>query len=362
MYSHPDAEVLTTRDATRWQGVLDEIGSYSFYHLPAFHKLSEMRGEGEAVMPVFREAGHVLAFPMLVREIDGSVAGAVGLRDATSVCGFAGPIVSPRTIPEPTRQRFLARLQRFFRDNSIVTAYSRLHPLFDGASLLDGFGETREVGATLSIDLTQTPEAQFSRYRPTRRKEIRRLKRIGFHCRELGADRLDEFLQIYDSTMDRVGAETAFQVDRRYFEHLLSEAGCISHMLACMLDDDIASVAICFVCGGVMEAYRGGTPSEYLGLSPMNLLYDAFGVWGREAGATRLHLGGGVGAQRDSLYDYKLAFHPDEHPYYTWRHVVDKEAYEAICSRASAQAGTQQTNGYFPAYRDPALCSGTGRR
>ena len=62
MITQDAVEVLRTNQPDRWKEVLEEVGSYDYYHLPQFHKLTEIRGYGEAVMPVFREKGCTMAY------------------------------------------------------------------------------------------------------------------------------------------------------------------------------------------------------------------------------------------------------------------------------------------------------------
>src|SRR5438552_3169672 len=76
-------------------------------------------------------------------------------------------------------------------------------------------------------------------------------------------------------------------------------------------------------------------------------------------GAHSHHLGGGVGAQEDSVFRYKAGFSDRRHTFYTWRWVLRPEVYSDLC-RTRAQWNAM--NGfapasveYFPAYRCPTI-------
>ena len=352
--SRSSLEILTTNDANRWNETLKEIGVYDFFHLAAFHKLAEMRGECSAVMPVYREGDYILAFPLLLRdiEIDGI---ATGLKDATSVPGLAGPVASART-PIDVIKRFHQEMQNFFEQNNIITVYSRLNPLLNQPELLEGYGEVVEVGVTQSIDLTPPPEVQFARYRSDHRRTIRRLQSMGFTCEKVGIDYLDDFLRIYIDTMHRLNADRAYFYERSYFEFLFREMGDVLHLFICKDDqENVTSVDLCSECNGIIQGHLAGTAAEYLPLAPSKLVYDAIRIWGNKIGANTFHLGGSLGGRKDSLYEFKMGFGAQEHVYSTWRHIADQKSYDYLCDIAEQKAGKEQNASYFPKYRNTFL-------
>ena len=355
LYRH-QLEVLNTGDTGRWNEVLDETGVYDFYHLPAFHHLAEIHGEGAAVMPVFREKGYVVAMPVLIRDIlIPSVADVGdGLKDATSVCGFVGPSASP-LIPDDVKAHFQETIHDYLDQSKIVTVYNRLNPLTTPQSLLEGFGEISQVGVTISIDLSVTSEERFSRYRKDHRKDIRRLKREGFACEKVGMECLDDFLCIYRDTMDRVQASSDYYYDKSYFEYLLSEMTDTVHLFICRVDGEVASAYMVTDSGGIIGGYLSGTSDKYTSLGLSKLLYDEICDWGSERDASVFHVGGGVGAQRDSLYDFKMGFGGREHIYSTWRHVVNPKMYDELCRESIKSVGITPKEPYFPIYRHPTL-------
>jgi hypothetical protein len=345
-------EVFTTGDETGWIDVLEEVGDYHFVHMPAFHRLAEIRGEGKAVMPVFREEGFTAAFPMLLRDIDiPGVSSGGGLKDATSVSGFAGPLVSSENIPENIRQSLLQQLHSFLEQEKVVAAFSRLNPVLNQSAFLEGYGQIVERGVTLAIDLTIPQEEQFARYIRNHRQDVKSLRKNGFTCEEAGTEYLDEFTRIYCDTMQRVQAEDLYCYEKSYHEYLLREMPDVMHLFICKDGNTTASVMMFACCRGIAEAYLAGTASEYLRFSPAKLIFDTVRIWACEAGAKVLHLGGGVGAARDSLYNFKLGFGAEERVYATWRHIIDQNTYDDLCRVARSRTGGDPDNNFFPQYR-----------
>jgi hypothetical protein len=74
--------------------------------------------------------------------------------------------------------------------------------------------------------------------------------------------------------------------------------------------------------------------------------------WAAASGATRLHLGGGVGGAQDSLYDFKGGFGGGRHVFHLWNWIARPEVYGEL--DAMRRARTPDPSGaFFPSYRAP---------
>jgi len=351
----PTLEVLATSEPERWNGVLRELSTYHFYNLASFHRLSEIRGQGRAEMLVYREGDFTIVYPMVVRDIDIPPIAADGHKDATCIPGLAGPLASAPAIPEDIRRRFIRALQEHFEDNRIITAYCRLNCLTDQQPIFEGYGQTVCHGVEITLDLTVPSEEQFARYRKDNRKTVRKLIREGFTCEEVGGEYLDEFIRIYYDTMDRKHAEPAYYFDRFFFDYLMNEMSDVTHLFICKDGERTAAVGIYIECNGVVHAYLSGTVEDYIPKSPSKLLTDFVRRWAVEKGCRMFHMGAGDRTQRDSLWDFKMAFGGREHEYSTWRHIVSPQVYKDVCRRVAEQAGMEADESYFPKYRHPDL-------
>lgn len=348
-------DLLTINDSSRWDEVLEEIGAYDFHHLSSYHRLAEVRGEGKAAMLVYRKDSTTIAFPFLIRDIDLPMAEGIGqsYKDVTSAHGYTGPLASAPVITEDTRKDFLCHLREFLGSYGVIAAFTRLHPVLMCAPILDGCGEIIDIGVTTSIDLTVPPETQVANYRKGHRYEIGRLRKLGFSCQEAGSDSLDDFIDIYYTTMDRVGATEDYYYDSSYFDYLLSQMSDTIHLFTCKDGDTVACVGLFGTCKGMIQYHLAGTAPEYLRLAPMKLMIDTVREWGNQQGAHTFHLGGGVGARRDSLYEFKMGFCGREHTFSGWKYVANPPAYREICDAVQRHTGIKPEGSYFPAYRDP---------
>ena len=352
--------VLRAEQEEGWQAVLGRVRQHDFYHAPSYHLLAEKGGEGEASLFVYEDGDRFVALPLLIRPIEtvpGLEVAGRGLYDATSVYGYAGPLTSRAELSDEFLDDFRRALIAALRQARVVTVFSRLHPLIDQRHVLSGLGESQVIGCTISIDLTLPADVQFSQYHKSHRYEINRLRRMGAACQEDTELRhLDEFVVMYTDAMKRANAAKKYFFEREYFQDI---AGMLcAHLFICTLGGETACGGIFMLCDGIVQYHLSGWRSEFQKLAPTKLLIDGVRLWANDKKATVLHLGGGLGSRRDSLFQFKAGFSDRRHDFLVWRWVVEPGAYERLCS---AKEIWNRRNGlncappdYFPAYRATA--------
>jgi hypothetical protein len=354
-------DVFTIECREGWEQALGEAYASDFYHSHAYHCLSQGMGEGVAHLWVYKEAGYMVALPLLLRPIE-SVPGTgwqvEGWWDAISVYGYAGAIASHRDLPEPVLRNFRRELAESLHDKRVISVFSRLHPLIPNEGAIAGLGERVYCGRTVSIDLTLTSEEQKQQYRSADRRRIKNLRRRGFafvHDKEKTF--LSEFVALYTETMQRVGAEDRYFFNQAYFEELLDRLAPNAHL--CLLLDGSSPVCggVFIECGGILEYHLGGTRNDYLQFAPAKLLIDEVRSWATFNRFVTLHLGGGLAGREDSLFFFKRGFSDRTHPFFLWRWILNPDIYTAVCQyKAASDAckGLYATSpSFFPRYRSP---------
>ena len=147
--------ILTTLEREEWTAAVQRATQYDFYFLPGYHALAERRGEGEARLFVYEQAGHTIVLPLLIRTLTdypGIGGWAQTWRDATCVYGYSGPLCSHNDIPRAVVDGFQRELITALRELRVVSVFSRLHPLLPAqTTLLAGLGNHQLEGVTVSI-------------------------------------------------------------------------------------------------------------------------------------------------------------------------------------------------------------------
>lgn len=353
-------DLLTVAHPTEWAQAIERC-PHDFYHSPEYHAVAEASGEGRALLLNYVEGDYSIALPLLLR----SLRGVPGIRaeldrlDATSVYGYAGPVASHLSIPEPVVRNFQEALRRQLLDLGLVTVFSRLHPILTQAHLLAGLGECLLLNQTVSIDLMLPANTQREAYRRSLRTAVNRLRREGVTCeRDTERAHLDAFIEIYYETMQRVGATPGYFFPRAYFHDLARMLGERFQLFVCHFEGRVVCGGIFIDCGGLIQYHLGGTPDSALELAPMKLLLDEVRLWGTQQGRTVFHLGGGTTPDpEDPLLNFKRGFSGRRHDFAVWRWVLDLAANERVCRDRSQWADengmTAASQGFFPQYRTP---------
>lgn len=326
-----------------WTRCLDLMPDTDFYHSHGYHLIEAERLGGVPLLAFAHEDDCQLLLPLLIREIPGST-----VRDATSVYGYPG-LLGAGTLTEDRMRRFVAALDGELAAQDIVSLFVRLHPVLSPTAMLRPAATVVDGGATVSIDLTLTSAERRAGYRSNHRRDLKKLQRRGYSCR-LGAEEGDvaAFADLYHQTMRRVDAASAYFFELDYFRRLLRLDGLA--LLLCEVDGQVAAGAVVSAVGTTAQYHLGGTRDEWLADAPMKLVFDQAAEWAMQRGAERLHLGGGLGAHEDALFNFKAGFSSDRHQFSTWRHIVQPDRYHALVE----QKGPAGSDGFFPAYRAPS--------
>jgi hypothetical protein len=114
------------------------------------------------------------------------------------------------------------------------------------------------------------------------------------------------------------------------------------------------------VAGDVIQYHLSGTATDRLKCrGGTKLILDEVRKWGTQNGFRWLHLGGGAGAQQDSLFDFKAGFSHVRFSFQTARMVLRTETYHDLVRRRrrwlSRRGSVSVASGYFPEYRQTPL-------
>ncbi|MCF7936712.1 MAG: GNAT family N-acetyltransferase [Synergistales bacterium] len=350
--------LLSLQEPARWNQTIRRAGRYDFYHLASYHELARQNGEGEPLLFVLSGGEAFVALPLLIRSLDGTVEGlrGEGLRDATSVYGYPGPLVSGENA-RPLLAPFMDELASYCDSRGILSVFSRLHPLLPRQDELLSRGEVVPLSETVSVDLSMSLDEQWRQHRKNHKRGINKLKRDGFCCLcDTRGDWLAAFVEAYYENMERVQAGESYFFPRGYFEDFLRIRDFTAKLFVCTYRDELAAAGIFTLCGDVVQYHLGATRGAFLSAAPMKLVFDTVRRWSCGKGASRFHLGGGVGNREDSLFFFKAGFSGERHDFKIWKWIVDPRRYDDLLEQRCAWKRSRglaepRREGFFPAYR-----------
>ncbi|WP_396211718.1 GNAT family N-acetyltransferase [Flavobacterium sp.] len=326
-----------------WSTIVTNCKEFDFYHTLSYNQLEK---KNRPVLFLYEFGKDFIAIPLIIRKIEKS-----DYFDITSVYGYAGPISSLlfNEIDESVIKKFQNELINFFKNNNIISVFSRLHPIIQNEKFFINFGLVEHINKTVVIDLKVTLEEQKKQYRKSNKSELNQLRRKGFEVVEATTiDEIDKFVSIYHETMQRVDANSNYFFDYKYFYSFLKNPCFKSKLLLAKFNGEVSAGAIFTITNKIMQYHLAGTTEKYIKETPMKLILDEARLLANQLNLDYLHLGGGVGgSDEDSLFRFKSGFSDKRGFYNIWKMVVDDEKYEKLVNELNVDTNSD----FFPLYR-----------
>ncbi len=342
-----------TPDDSRWQEFLSKT-PHDFYHLPEYASFASTCEGGRPVAYLAEDKGAALLIPLLIKDLPPQLEAAWQGSDALSPYGYPGPLLWGTSDPAIV-ERMLRRFVEVSKETGIISIFLRSHPLMRfPVEPLETIGRVVNHGQTVHCDLSASLETMWSQTSQNHRRNIRKLQKNGFVAVRNDWSRWDQFKEVYRATMRRVGAREFYLFSEHYFEGLKGALGDKLDLWTVLSPEgEVAAGGLFVTTDGIVEYHLGGTTEQFLGIAPSKLMFADVRQWAKEAGHRLLHLGGGLGGETDSLFQFKAGFSHDRRDFFTLRAVVDQDHYEQLERKWHSLFDNSGQEGMgFPIYRN----------
>ncbi len=348
-------EFITAAD-NRWSSLLRCV-DHDFYHYPCYVQAESNLHDGEAQAFYCEGSAGLFLIPLVRRMLPEPMGQGRCRYDAVTPYGYSGPIYTSNLEREDLQRALEAYVDQGYRQG-FVTSFFRLHPLLN-KNLISAIPHTDHIklvrhGSTVSINLEHESSHLNKVLRTNHKRDIKKLGNAGFKVRINHWDDYAAFQDIYVHTMARLNAVDYYYFSKEYFTHLQECLAGDLHLCSVIAPDGtVAAGGIFAESGNIMQYHLGGTDARYLAHAPSKLMFFEMRNWAKEIGVKVLHLGGGLSAERDSLFEFKRGFATDEHDFYTLRITHDFDAYDSLNTRFLAKNCLKifPNQNYFPLYR-----------
>lgn len=337
-----NVSIFLVEDKRQWNEQLEGMWKTDFYFTNDYHAMSKTDTDIPFLFS-YRESDYHIIFPLILRKIQDT-----DYSDATSVYGYAGPLTSQKNIPCDILNNFISEFTDFLYQKNIISVFSRLHPYIQNDKYLSTFGELGSLSQTVFIDLETDSIEQIKQYRKGVKSDLGKLKKEGYEILEdQQLLNLDTFIKIYNENMRRVNASTHYYFSQKYFDEFFSSKEIGARLFLVKKNCEIIAGSIFTFVNGVIQYHLSGTRSEYLKNSPARLIIDHVRQIGNSLDYSILHLGGGVGSNNDSLFNFKAGFSKSRFEFKIWKFIVNNSVYNSLVK----ESGVIESNTYFPLYR-----------
>ncbi|MBN1038440.1 MULTISPECIES: peptidoglycan bridge formation glycyltransferase FemA/FemB family protein [unclassified Clostridium] len=315
-------EILES-SSEKWNEYINKLplSFRDIYFKSEYYKLYENGKDKVAKLFVYEEEDNLAIYPFIMSKIKG-----YDLKneyyDIETAYGYGGPLANTKNLV--FLNEFEDAFREFCKKNNIIAEFVRFHPLLNNHTIFISDIKVCHNRTTTYINLNKSIDDIWSQDIISKnRNVIRKAKKSGL-VTEFSFD-LNEFKKVYIETMDRLNAGKNYYFNDKYFDDLNKlEHVCINVKL-----NDITVASGIFLQGDEIFHYHlSGSLKEYLKYCPNNLLLWTAIEYGKNAGFSKFHFGGGLtDSENDSLYKFKKSFCKDVSEFYIGKRIHNKEIY-----------------------------------
>lgn len=340
--------VYTLEQSNQWDSIVRSFKEYDVYWLSGYVKAFKIHGDGEPLLFLYEDSDTRGINVVMKRDVakDERFKGRIkeGLYfDFATPYGYGGWIVEGQSIDE-----LFQAYNQWLEKNGIVSEFVRFHPMIFNHEYCKSFYEVIQLGEVIHMDLC-SPEDIWNNIISKNRNMIRKALKNGvviYNGRF--PDIFEKFREVYNSTMDKDGAEKYYYFGPKFYQSILEDLPHNAQVFWAERDGQVIATSIMLATNKRMNYHLSGSLREYSSFAPTNLLIYQAALWGCANGYKTLYLGGGVGSEEDNLFKFKRAFYKGSlNHFYIGKKIVDSKKYAELLGLR-----TEIDNpGYFPKYR-----------
>lgn len=340
-------QIFNMNQAKEWNNLVQSFTNYDVYYLSGYAKAFQIHGDGEPQLFYYDEKGLRGIYVYMKRKT-----AIEGVFDSITPYGYGGFLLEGDTSEENVKALWAAYVDRMKEEN-IVDNFVRYHPVLANAVPMKTCSDVIDLGKTVAMDLT-SEEVIWKNIHSKNRNMIRKAEKNGIVIKHgQGLELFDDFIKIYNTTMDKDNAEAYYYFKPEFYKSIHEDLKDNYEMFWAEYEGKIIAMSIMIFANGRLNYHLSGSDLQYRNLAPSNLLLYKAAMWGMEKGMNTFHLGGGVGSGEDNLYKFKIAFNRfSDCQFSIAKHVFDNEKYdELVAERASRDAEFDKESKFFPLYR-----------
>ena len=334
-------------DAAQWNAVVRSFPDYEVFYLAEYSAafMRENPRNGTPILLLYENAEDRAINVVLRRDValDDKLQGKIEpgrYYDLITPYGYGGFWGSVRDWDELNRV-----YTEYCLEHHYVCEFVRFELFSDYFRHYGGTVKSRTHNVVRSLDLPL--DEMWMDFKQKVRKNVKRANTYGLEIiiEPTGA-RLEDFLRIYYSTMDRTNAEKDYFFSREFFETLCGMRENVMFFHA-VYEGKIVSTELVIYGARNCYSYLGGTDAEYLFTRPNDFLKYEIIKWAKEKGLSNFVLGGGYGSD-DGIFQYKLAIAPNGvQDFHIGSRIFDQASYDALKALRTDPLNEE----YFPVYR-----------
>jgi hypothetical protein len=345
--------VLSIDEYEKWNEIVKSFNSYDVYYLADYVKAFKLHGDGEPTLFYYEDANIKAINVGMKRDIslDMKFKGKIPDNtyfDMSTPYGYGGFLIEGE-LSENSLMNLNKEYSSICKKEGIISEFVRFHPVINNEKNLKSIYDITTLGKTITVELF-SKEHVWNNLASKNRNMIRKAEKSGveiFWGRD--PNLLDEFIGLYNATMDKDNAQEYYYFNRDFYNSILKDLKYNSLLFYAVFEKKIIAMSMVMYSNEKIHYHLSASDRNYLKLAPTNLLLHEVACWGCENGYKNLHLGGGLGSKEDSLYKFKKVFNKNSNTTFSiGKKIFCEEKYDELVRIRDIE---DHYSSYFPLYR-----------
>jgi len=352
-------DVITLQEKKKWDSIVSLFSSADVYYLSEYVEAFRLHGDGDPCLFYFLDesSGYKALNVAMKRDIAKNVhfAGKIEENkyfDLATPYGYGGIVFNGGSKQKTFLKSVNETYTQYCNEFNIVSEFVRFHPNIENGPESKGLYDVIQLGETVCLDLRDR-ELIWENIISKNRNMIRKAQKSAVKIKsELSHQIMQQFIQLYHSTMDRDHADSYYYFGGNFYNSILEDLRNNSTIFYATWEDQIIAASIILFSGNRMHYHLSASNAAFRHLAPTNLLLYEAACWGAENGYKTFHLGGGLGAQNDNLYNFKKAFNKQENTqFWIGKKIFNADLYDYLLKIRKQEINFDDKTGFFPKYR-----------
>lgn len=316
---------MRTLITNKWNCFLErfDAASKDIYFFEEYVKLYES-ADGQACCAICEDDDNILLLPFIRKAIG-------KYYDFETAYGYGGPIAN--TTNQNWIDTALGELQKLFKEEKYVCGFIRFHPLLNNAEICKNHFNVLFDRNTVAINTEEgEDEIWKNQIISKNRNMIRKAEKNELvYSAEYDFASIDEFVKLYNATMERLNAEEFYFFDANYYQAFLDKFQGRAFLGTIRKDGNLVCAALFMYSPEYGHYHLEGSNYAFSNMAANNLLLWKTALEFHRLGIKEFHLGGGYDSSTDnSLLKFKKSFSGNIKAFNIGKWIFNEEKYNEI--------------------------------
>lgn len=345
-------EIIETFEKDKWNEIVKSFSEYDVFYLVEYVEALKINEDGEPYL-FYYNYGKTRAINVFIKkdiymhkEFKEKISKNTYF-DIFSPYGYGGFLIEGDNYREVNEE-----YTKYCVKNNIICEFVRFNLFSNFHSKYSGIVEKIKPNIVRKIDMSPNDMLMDFEYKV--RKNLKRANENDLQVElDYEGKKLDEFLEIYYSTMERNEAKKEYYFTKEFFEKL-NEMNENKVYFNVLYKNKIISTELVIYSNKNCYSYLGGTLSEYFNLRPNDFLKYEIIKWAYNNNLKNYVLGGGyTNDVKDGILKYKKSFAPNNEmvDFYVGKKIFNKSKYNELVNIRKKDKNFDVNSNFFPLYR-----------